>query len=92
MNERIRQLWSQAGGHYNSGNQHTWPEYTIDDPKKFAELIVREFVSIVEEEIKLVEEFKSTAVKADVIKCHTSKIWHFHKLIDKSKKHFGVEE
>jgi hypothetical protein len=42
MNERIKTLWSQAGGHYNSGNQHTWPEYTIDDPKKFAELIVRE--------------------------------------------------
>ena len=92
MNERIQQLWSQAGGHYNSGNQHTWPEYTIDDPEKFAELIVREFIVILEEEIKLVEEFKSTAVKADVIKCHTSKIWHFHKLIDKSKKHFGVEE
>ena len=42
MNERIRALWKQAGGHYNSGNQHTWPEYTIDDPEKFAELIVRE--------------------------------------------------
>ena len=42
MNERIKELWSKAGGHYNSGNQHTWPEYTIDDPEKFAELIVRE--------------------------------------------------
>ena len=42
MNERIRELWRQAGGHYSSGNQHTWPQYTIDDPKKFAELIVRE--------------------------------------------------
>ena len=42
MNERIRALWKQAGGHYNSGNQHTWPEYTIDDPEKFAELIVEE--------------------------------------------------
>jgi hypothetical protein len=42
MNERIRQLWSQAGGHYDSGNQHTWPQYTIDDPKKFAKLIVME--------------------------------------------------
>jgi hypothetical protein len=42
MNERIKELWSQAGGHYNSGNQHTWPQYTIDDPKKFAELIVRD--------------------------------------------------
>jgi len=39
MNERIRELWSQAGGHYNSGNQHNWLEYTIDDPEKFAELI-----------------------------------------------------
>ena len=45
MNERIRELWSQAGGHYNSGNQHTWPEYTIDDPEKFAELIVRECIA-----------------------------------------------
>jgi hypothetical protein len=42
MNERIRALWKQAGGHYNSGNQHTWPEYTIDDPEKFALLIVEE--------------------------------------------------
>ena len=44
MNQRIRELWSQAGGHYNSGNQHTWPEYIIDDPEKFAELIVKECV------------------------------------------------
>jgi hypothetical protein len=47
MNERIKELWSQAGGHYNSGNQHTWPEYTIDDPEKFAELIVRECVDVI---------------------------------------------
>ena len=42
MNQRIKELWKQAGGHYNSGNQHTWPEYTIDDPEKFALLIVKE--------------------------------------------------
>ena len=42
MNDLIKTLWKQAGGHYNSGNQHTWPEYTIDDPEKFAELIVWE--------------------------------------------------
>ena len=47
MNERIQELWSQAGGHYNSGNQHTWPQYTIDDPAKFAELIVRENMDVV---------------------------------------------
>ena len=42
MNERIKELWSQAGGHYDSGNQHTWPQYTIDNPEKFAMLIVRD--------------------------------------------------
>jgi hypothetical protein len=52
MNERIRQLWSQAGGHYDSGNQHTWPQYTIDDPKKFAELIIRECVGIADDYVK----------------------------------------
>ena len=49
MNERIRELWSKAGGHYNSGNQHTWPEYTIDDPEKFAELIVKKCIFAVED-------------------------------------------
>ena len=44
MNERIKELWSQAGGNYDGGNQHTWPQYTIDDPEKFAELIVRECI------------------------------------------------
>ena len=48
MNERIKTLWKQAGGHYNSGNQHTWPEYTIDDPEKFALLIVRECIDLLE--------------------------------------------
>ena len=46
MNERIRELWAQAGGHYDSGNQHTWPQYTIDNPEKFAELIVRECAQV----------------------------------------------
>jgi len=46
MNERIRELWSQAGGNYDGGNQHTWPQYTIDDPEKFAELIIRECAAI----------------------------------------------
>ena len=49
MNERIKELWSQAGGHYDSGNQHTWPQYTIDNPEKFAELIILKCVAICEE-------------------------------------------
>ena len=50
MNERIKELWEQAKGHYNSGNQHTWPEYTIGDPEKFAELIVKECLTIIQYE------------------------------------------
>ena len=46
MNDRIRELWTQAGGRYDSGNQHTWPEYIIDDPEKFALLLMRECVAI----------------------------------------------
>jgi hypothetical protein len=48
MNERIRELWSKAGGHYDTGNQHTWPQYTIDDPKKFAQLIVKECMQVLD--------------------------------------------
>ena len=47
MNERIQQLWWQAGGHLSQGNQHGWPHYIIDDPEKFAELIVKECIDVV---------------------------------------------
>jgi hypothetical protein len=78
MNERIKELWSQAGGHYNSGNQHTWPEYTIDDPKKFAELIVRKCAMIV-------EGFEITQEVAldEYVNYEASTVL---------KEHFGVEE
>lgn len=87
MNERIRELATEVG----MSVEYLESTKQIVLIERFAQLLVREFANIVKEEIKLVEEFKSTATKADVIKCHQSKIWHFHKLIDKSKKHFGVE-
>ena len=46
MNDQIKTLWEQAGGHYDGGNQHTWPQYTIDNPEKFAKLIVRECAKV----------------------------------------------
>ena len=92
MNERIRELWAQAGGHYDSGNQHTWPQYTIDNPEKFAELIVRECIGILETEIELVKGYKSTACNDFDVRWHEGKIEHFAKLVEKSKEHFGVEE
>jgi len=51
MNQRIRELWAQAGGHYDSGNQHTWPQYTIDNPEKFAQLIVAECAGFLRDEL-----------------------------------------
>jgi hypothetical protein len=48
MTERIQELWKRAGGHYDSGNQHTWPQYTIDDPAKFAQLIVKECMNVLD--------------------------------------------
>ena len=90
MNDRIKELEKQCWSHRVDGTLVDGQLHF--DTEKFAELIMLEFIGILQEEIKLVEGFKSTAVKADVIKCHQSKIYHFHKLIDKSKKHFGVEE
>lgn len=91
MNERIRQLWSQAGGHYNSGNQHTWPEYTIDDPEKFAELMTSEFIGLLEYEIAMLEKYKTTSCNDSDRRWHEGKIVHFRRMIDKTKDHFGVE-
>jgi hypothetical protein len=79
MNERIKELWSQAGGHYNSGNQHTWPEYTIDDPEKFAELIVKECMAC----STWVGKINTNSVEP----IHTA-----HAINQRIKQHFGVEE
>jgi hypothetical protein len=79
MNERIKELWSQAGGHYNGGNQHTWPEYTIDDPEKFAELIVRECMAC----STWVGKMNTNSIEP----VHTA-----HAINQRIKKQFGVEE
>lgn len=55
MNQRIQELWLQAGGHYNGGNQHAWPEYTIADLEKFAQLLVGECARHIIDQQALVE-------------------------------------
>jgi hypothetical protein len=79
MNERIRELWSQAGGHYDSGNQHTWPQYTIDNPAKFAELIVQECMAC----STWVGKMNTNSVEP----VHTA-----HAINQRIKQQFGVEE
>lgn len=46
MNERIKQLWEQSNGKFDRGDQYNWPQYTIDDPEKFAQLIVQDCLDI----------------------------------------------
>jgi hypothetical protein len=79
MNERIQELWKRAGGHYDSGNQHTWPQYTIDDPAKFAELIVKECMAC----STWVGKMNTNSVEP----VHTA-----HAINQRIKHHFGVEE
>ena len=85
MNERILELWKQAGGHYDSGNQHNWPQYTIDNPEKFAELIVRECLDKIE--THRIPVGNSTAGE---MACE----WTYSALMeirDEILEHFGVE-
>ena len=76
MNERIKELWTQARGHYDSGNQHTWPQYTIDDPEKFAELIVKECANVFWS-----EDCNTSDLALEEYKRNSKKI----------KEHFGIE-
>jgi predicted transcriptional regulator len=92
MNERIRQL---ARDSYMVEVVCSQKSVKVNYPKnfeKFAELIVRECIGILETEIELVKGYKSTACNDFDVRWHEGKIEHFAKLIEKSKKHFGVEE
>ena len=91
MNERIRLLAEQAEK-YADDNFKSEPSYSEAYDTKFAELIVRECIGILETEIELVKGYKSTACNDFDVRWHQGKIEHFAKLVEKSKKHFGVEE
>jgi hypothetical protein len=95
MNERILELAEQADEYADNkiqmpGEYH--PDWHDTRDEKFAELIVRECIGILETEIELVEGYKSTACNDFDEVWHQGKIEHFTKLVKKSKKHFGVEE
>jgi hypothetical protein len=91
MNERIKELIAQATKRYEP-DWNGAPAYEDFDKEKFAELIVRECIGILETEIELVKGYKSTACNDFDVRWHEGKIEHFAKLVEKSKKHFGVEE
>ena len=84
MNQRIKELASQCWDLRLDGRHF--------DQEQFAELIVKECIGILETEIELVKGYKSTACNDFDVRWHEGKIEHFAKLIEKNKKHFGVEE
>jgi len=82
MNDRILELARQV-----------WPDPNTShvNHEKFAELMVGEFIGVLEREIELCEQYKATSCNDFDRRWQEGKIQHFHKLIDKTKKHFGVE-
>jgi len=82
MNERIRALAEQSTDDILG--------VKVLDKRMFAELIVRECIGILETEIELVEGYKSTACNDFDVRWHEGKIEHLTRLVEKSKKHFGV--
>ena len=90
MNERIKELLEQAGGHYDRGNQHTWPQYTIDDPEKFAELIVRECVNR-EELLGAIARGWCSEKNSHKTMDSDLAVAIFDEVERQIKKHFGVE-
>jgi hypothetical protein len=90
MNDRLRRFERESGLEiYGLGARREKWERAME---KFAELIVEEYIGILETEIELVKGYKSTACNDFDVRWHEGKIEHFTKLIEKSKKHFGVEE
>ena len=92
MNERIQEIKEQCTEkittYYPGGGSLTESYF---DENKFAELIVRECIGILETEIELVKGYIPLARNSFDVDWHEGKILHFTKLIEKSKSHFGVE-
>jgi hypothetical protein len=76
MNERIQELVEQAGGHFGKDLEFAVVFGELDDFKKFAELIVRECLKIVEPTLDSGDEW-----------CVTLK-----GTAQEIKEHFGVKE
>jgi hypothetical protein len=93
MNQLIKQITGQV---LDELVPETWVALGYDKIKEIqnrtAQLIVRECIGILETEIELVEGYKSAACNDFDVRWHEGKIKHFTQLVEKSKKHFGVEE
>ena len=81
MNERIKELWDRAAkstAAFPSGQNNSW-ETQVNFMEKFAELIVRECV----------KEMSQQMYWHRIDQSNNS---NFYKAVEKTLKHFGVEE
>ena len=88
MNERIKELVKQAGGHFSTHTLTSYPaqrresiELWDKNIEKFAELIVRECVDRVTTKANGWGDMTGFAIKESILDCAKD-----------LKKHFGVEE
>ena len=96
MNERIRQLALQSQLVYETTDgkvYNSWEDYVdlTEYVEKFAELMTKEFIGLLEYEIAMLKKYKTAACNDFDRRWHEGKIVHFYKLIEKTKDHFGVE-
>jgi len=83
MNEIIKNLFIQAGGSIEEENGNLWTYSDDLDPELFAQLVVRECIDIVEQDMKLahIQMIPLTLEK-----------YANGRLKEKIKEHFGVKE
>ena len=91
MNERIRQLVEQAGGHFGEGLEFAVVFGELEDFEKFAELIVRECVGLCE----TAAYAPRPALNPTPVEQYAFIIGEGNMAVNLAKqirKHFGVEE
>ena len=96
MNEKLIDIGFKSGMlNYvdNETPRHYFLSGNADemDLEQLYNLMAKEFLGLLEAEIKLVERYKEESFNDRDREWHEGKIAHFQKMIDKTKKHFGVE-
>lgn len=96
MNERIKELITKSNGYWEHGDFNMPRTVCFDeaDVEKFAELIVRECVSVLDPNGEYTEKYKNSHTPGPDGLRQVLSHEHFHEMMaaNKLKKHFGVEE
>jgi hypothetical protein len=95
MNDRIKELIKQSGGHWNHGdfNMGSSIEFQEDDIEKLFNLIIAECVNVLDPDGEYTEKFKYSHTPAPdgFRKVLSHEQFYEMRAANKLKKHFGVE-